>query len=264
MAWPDRYAVIESSRSSVILPAMNLIGDLERLFATSLYPMRIPIAIALSLAAVGLVVLARRRGWFVAARRHPARLSAVGIVALAIGLPLAWYLGSPLFIRTELIEPAPAALIEPMTPTRPASTDGPATAAGPAAASPEPPGAPTAAPTAEPTTFVPRVLTTGEFMGADDFHFGEGTASVIETGRGAFTLRFEEFSVRNGPDLYVYLSPDPDGYADGAVELGTLKATDGAFGYELPDGLDPSGFASAVIWCKQFAVQFAVAPLEAA
>ena len=262
MVWPDRHAVIEASRSSVILPAMNLIGDLERLFATSLYPMRVPIAIGLSLAAVGLVVLARHRGWFAAARRHPARSSAVGIVALAIGLPLAWYLGSPLFIRTELIEPAPAALNEPMTPTPPASTDVPATTAGPAAVSPEPPEAPTAAATAEATPFVPSVIAAGEFKGADDFHFGEGTASIIETGPGAFTLRFEEFSVRNGPDLYVYLSPDADGYANGAVELGTLKATDGAFGYELPEGLDPSAFASAVIWCKQFAVQFAVAPLK--
>ena len=85
----------------------------------------------------------------------------------------------------------------------------------------------------------------------------------IETAPGRYTLRFEEFSVRNGPDLYVYLSPDAAGYADGALELGTLKATDGAFGYELPEGTDPSDFGSAVIWCKQFAVLFAVAPLVA-
>jgi hypothetical protein len=46
------------------------------------------------------------------------------------------------------------------------------------------------------------------------------------------------------------------------LELGTLKATDGAFSYDLPTGTDPSSFASAVIWCKQFAVQFAVAAFE--
>ena len=53
---------------------------------------------------------------------------------------------------------------------------------------------------------------------------------------GRFHLRLEDFSVRNGPDLYVYLSPATDGYADGARRVGKLKATDGAFGYDLPDG----------------------------
>lgn len=238
---------------------MNVIGDLERLFATSLYPLRLPIAIGLILLAVALVVLARRRGWFAAARRHPGRSAAVGVLALAIGLPVGWYLGSPLFIRTELVEPAPAALTGSTAPTPPLSRDVPANSAPPAAVTPEP----STAPTTVPTPFAPSVVVAGEFHGADEFHFGQGSASILETRPGAFTLRFEKFSVRNGPDLFVYLSPEATGYADGAVELGRLKATDGAFGYELPDGLDPSDFASAVIWCKQFSVQFAVAPLAA-
>jgi electron transfer DM13 len=253
-------AVIRTSRTSAILPGMNVIGDLERLFATSLYPLRVPIAVGLILGAIGLIVLARRRGWLATARRHPSRSAALGAMVLVLGLPIAWYLGSPLFIRTELIEPAPAALIESATPSSSPSSDAPATSARPAAATPEPSDAPTPVP----TPFAPSVVAVGVFEGADDFHFGEGSASIIETGPGAFTLRFEDFSVRNGPDLYVYLSPDAAGYAEGVVELGTLKATDGAFGYELPDGLEPSDFASAVIWCKQFSVQFAVAPLEAA
>jgi hypothetical protein len=245
-----------ASRRLAILPGMNVIGDLERLFATSIYPLRVPIAIVLAVLAIGLVVLARRRGWFAAARRHPGRSAALGIVVLAVGLPLAWYLGSPLIIRTELIEPAPA-VVSDSAPT--ASTDAPA-ASAPAVASAEP----SAAGSTEPTGSAPSVIATGTFHGADEFHFGEGTASIIETAPGEFILRFEEFSVRNGPDLYVYLSPDAAGYAEGSVELGTLKATDGAFGYELPKGLDPSEFASAVIWCKQFAVLFAVAPLDGA
>jgi len=234
---------------------VNLIGDLERLFASSLYPLRIPIAIGLILGAIGLLALARRRGWYAAAGRHPGRSAALGVIALAIGLPIAWYLGAPLFIRTELIEPAPTAVIE-STPPSPASADAPATSAVPIEASPS------VAVTSQPTPFTPTTVAAGSFQGADDFHFGEGSASIVETEPGNFTLRFEDFSVRNGPDLYVYLSPDASGYADGAVELGRLKATDGAFGYELPDGLDPTTFASAVIWCKQFAVQFAVARLD--
>ncbi len=241
---------------------MNLIGDLERLFATSLYPLRVPIAIGLAAGLIALAVVARRRGWVAAARRHPRRTGSVALVALAIGLPVAWYLASPLFIRTELNEPLPVALAE-STPSATAAPDGNASeseAPAPLAST----DAASSSPTPAPSVFTPAIRATGAFHGADDFHFGEGTASIIETAPGQFTLRFEDFSVRNGPDLYVYLSPDPDGYADGALELGTLKATDGAFGYELPAGTDPADFASAVIWCKQFAVLFAAAPLEAA
>jgi hypothetical protein len=234
---------------------MNLVGDLERLFATSLYPLRVPIGIGLALAFVALVLVARRRGWFAAARRHPRRTGSLAIVALVVGLPIGWYLASPLVIRTQLIEPVPVALAEPLAPPVgiPSKSPGAATAD---------PASPTPPPTPAATPFESSVQATGPFNGADDFHFGEGTASVIETAPGRFTLRFEAFSVRNGPDLYVYLSPDRDGYAAGALELGALKATDGAFSYELPAGTDPLTFESAVIWCKQFAVLFAVAPLS--
>jgi hypothetical protein len=56
--------------------------------------------------------------------------------------------------------------------------------------------------------------------GADEFHFGKGTARLIEPAPGVFTVRLEDFAVRNGPDLFVYLSPSADGYTDGVVELG--------------------------------------------
>ena len=243
---------------------MDVIGDLERLFATSLYPLRVPIAIALMFSFMAALIVARRRGWFAAARRHPRRSgTALGIV-LAIGLPVTWYLASPLFIRTELIEPAPVAVADAGVVPSPSSTATASAAPSDPATTASGIAEPSIAATATSSPFVPRVIAAGTFRGADDFHFGEGSASIIETAPGRFTLRFEDFSVRNGPDLYVYLSPDPAGYADGVLELGTLKATDGSFGYELPDGADPTKFASAVIWCKQFSVLFAVAPFEVA
>ena len=98
-------------------------------------------------------------------------------------------------------------------------------------------------------------------MGADDFHFGRGQALLIEAEPGKYILRFEEFSVRNGPDLFVYLSPDAEGYAKNALKLGGLKGTDGAFNYDVPEGTDVSQFKSAVVWCDQFSVLFATAPL---
>ena len=88
------------------------------------------------------------------------------------------------------------------------------------------------------------------------------SATLIETEPGHWVVRFEDFSVRNGPNLFVYLSPDPAGYAKGAVELGPLKATDGAFNTKVPPGTDAPNLHSVVVWCKQFGVQFAVAPLN--
>lgn len=246
-----------------------MIGDLERLFATYLYPLRVPIAIGLGVAIAGLVALAWRRGWFVAARRHPRRTGSVVALALVVGLPLTWDFASPLFIRTTLIEPPAAAVADLSTavpgtsigaiastestesteepkssdressqpppsastattdPAGSPSTDPSATQPGstqpgltrPAATRPaatQPTPAPTNAPaTPVPTpasnVFQPVIAASGTLHGADDFHFGEGSASIIETSPGRFTLRFEAFSVRNGPDLYVYLSPSSEG-----------------------------------------------------
>ena len=246
--------------------------DLERAFFDAIYESRIPIGIGSVVAAVGLLLVARRLRWFDAARRRPVRTGALLVVVLAIGLPLGWYLVSPVFIRTELVEPDPIAAAQllarpspsqavpqasgapassgPVASSQPVASSGPVVIAGTA----------TAAPTASP--FIARTTLTGSFSGTDDFHFGRGTARIIETAPGAYVLRFENFSVRNGPDLYVYLSPNASGYDRAALELGTLKATDGSFGYALPAGTDPADIKSAIIWCKQFSHLFAVAPLD--
>lgn len=221
---------------------MEWLGDLERAFATNLYPLRVPIGIGLLLGFVAVALVARRRGWPAAARRHPVRSAALAAALLATVGPVAWYLGSPLFIRTALVEPPPAPSAAVAPPTRPPGT----TVAGPASA------APTAG----------QLSRSGTFVGADEFHFGSGTARLLETAPGTWVVRFEQFSVRNGPDLFVYVSPDAAGYVPGAVELGRLKATDGDFNTDVPAGTDVTTIRSVVIWCKQFAVQFAVASLN--
>ena len=76
-------------------------------------------------------------------------------------------------------------------------------------------------------------------------------------------MRFDDFAVRNGPDLFVYLSPDPDGYVDGAIEVARLKADRGSFNTPVPTGTDLSDVRSVLIWCKQFSHLFAVATLGA-
>lgn len=112
-----------------------------------------------------------------------------------------------------------------------------------------------------PISAVLLLLLAGAAYGADDFHFGSGAALIIETGPGVYVLRFEHFSVQNGPGLFVYLSTNPDGYGDGSYNLGQLKATDGSFNYDIPPGVDPWSYASVIIWCEPFAVLFATAPL---
>lgn len=235
---------------------MPFLGDLERFAATTLYPWRFAIA-AITIAAVaGLAALAARRGWFAAARRHPGRTGVLVAAAVMVLAPAAWYLGSPLFIRTELHEPPPATVATTPAPTAAGSSATLPAATTDTAGSPAPPPTPPATPTAAP------VVRSGTFVGADDFHFGRGRATLIEAADGNHTLRFDDFSVRNGPDLFVYLSPDSEGYADGAIELGRLRATDGSFNTPIPPGTDVTGVRSVIIWCREFAVLFAVAQLD--
>ena len=151
------------------------------------------------------------------------------VVALAVGLPLGYYLASPIWIRTELVEPDPVAgaIATPDTDVRPPR----ATASTPDRAVA---GARTAAPRVPSADAVRRQRRRDRLVPRHGrLPLRRGTASIIETAPGRITLRLDDFSVRNGPDLFVYLSPDADDYADGALELGRLKATDGAFGYEL-------------------------------
>ncbi len=239
---------------------MPFLGDLERFVATNTYPYRFAIA-ALAMAALAcLAIAAVRRGWVAGARRHPAPTGLVAVVAALVVLPAAWYLGSPLLIRTELNEPpvAFAASPEPGA-SAPVATPVPAASPSAVAAPAGPSSAPS--PAAKPTPAATPSVTSGVFSGADDFHFGRGRATLTVAPDGRPTLRFDDFSVRNGPDLYVYLSPDPSGYAVGAIELGRLRATDGSFDTKIPPGVDVKAARSVVIWCKEFAVQFAVAPL---
>ena len=86
---------------------MELLDDIGRTFFNALYDLRFPVAIGAAVAVALAAVLGWRRGWFAAARRHPARTGALVAVALAVGVPLTWYLASPIFIRTALVEPAP-------------------------------------------------------------------------------------------------------------------------------------------------------------
>ena len=238
---------------------MSLLGDLGGWLLAAVYDNRFAVAVLGALLVVGLLLVARRRHWADAVRRHPVAASAAGLAAILVLAPVGWYLVSPVFIRTELVEPPLAATAQPVvlaTPVAPAASAPPASPSQ----SPSSPSVQPVAPTEPPWT--PAAPRAGTFTGTDDFHFGRGTATLRETAPGEWSIRLDDFSVRNGPDLYVYLSPARKTYMDGAIEVAKLKATDGSFNVRLPAGTDPAGARSVLIWCKQFSHLFAYATLE--
>jgi len=166
------------------------------------------------------------------------RLGALFILALVVLLPVAWYLGSPLFLNQTVNESLPAGA--PATRVNQASTTAPV------------------------------ALRSGQFGTIDAIHKGEGTAAVYRQPDGQLILRLDPFNVTNGPDLYVYLSTDPAPtnsaqlHQGGALEVARLKGNVGSQNYDLPADVDLSRFRSVVIYCKQFSVVFSSAELSPA
>jgi hypothetical protein len=102
----------------------------------------------------------------------------------------------------------------------------------------------------------------GQFMGAGDgIHNAEGIAREINLEDGKKFIRFENFKVTNGPDLFVYLSTDKS--ASDFIDIGRLKANIGNQNYEVPEGTDLTKYGTILIWCKAFSVLFGSADLKA-
>jgi len=230
------------------MPLLNIFGELETLIADHLYPYRFVVTPILAAALLGIAYAAYRVGLHRVALRNPLPSAVIGVPLTIVVLVAGNYFLSPLWERSFLEEESPlaAASVATAVPTVEGAPGG-STAGGGAQMAPE---------------FMVSTAYSGMFRGADDFHFGRGDALIIETEPGKYVLRFENFSVRNGPDLYVYLSEDPNGKdVKEMLNLGRLKATDGAFNYEIPANVDVSKVKSAIVWCKQFSTLFAHARL---
>ena len=155
------------------------------------------------------------------ARRRPL-FTSVGAIGAVVLAAVAWFLISPLFIRTVLVE-APSARI--------------------------------AAPIAR-----------GAFNEIDAIHKGRGDAILSRAADGRLVVQLSDFSVTNGPDLYVFLSRHPSPASDADVKdgalLGKLKASDGVFSYETDAPMDAAQFKSVVIHCVRFRTLFSYATLR--
>ncbi len=177
-------------------------------------------------------------------KRRSVRITAV--VVAVLGLALAWWLISPLFIDKVVDEPFPRAAMavipDDMTPAEVEDVmmeaeaidavvdeDMPATdmsEAEPPSTTPADPEA-TATTTAaaettttamdavettepqapEPVATGPVAVATGALMDADDFHKGSGQVTVYRLEDGSHVLRLEDIEVTNGPDLRVIVAP---------------------------------------------------------
>ena len=173
--------------------------------------------------------------------RVTAALSAVLIAVIA------WYLGSPLLVRTTVNEPLPTVAA--------ATTSSPAVGAV----------AVTAPATSTPQTTISH---RGQLQYVDTLHNGKGvvllgvTSSCCPVGDRYF-LRFEDVAITNAPDVHVYLSTDRGGKWSPSTSkyLGPLTATNGSFNYDVAPG-DAAQYRSVVVWCRAFSVLVTWADLD--
>lgn len=111
----------------------------------------------------------------------------------------------------------------------------------------------------------PILITQGDFYGSDDFHQGKGEAFIYQNPDGSYILRFENFEVTNGPQLHVVLGEEPNPFNHDTLgdylDLGPLKGNIGDQNYVIPAGTDLEAYGSVVIYCVPFRVIFAIAPI---
>src|SRR5438128_936297 len=123
-------------------------------------------------------------------------IRATAALAALLIVVSAWYLGSPLFVRTTVNEPLPGVVV-------------PAPSASAISTSAVVVIPPSSGPT---TTFSHR----GQLQYVDALHNGKGavllgvTSSCCPVGDRYF-LRFEDVAITNAPDVHVYLSTDRGG-----------------------------------------------------
>ncbi len=110
----------------------------------------------------------------------------------------------------------------------------------------------------------PGVLARGAFRDGAPGHTGSGNVEIQRLADGSLNLFLSGFSVTNGPDLFVVLGTGSGGdYSGSDLTIAKLKANNGSQNYALPPGTDVSRYRTVLIWCRQFTVVFAYAPIGA-
>jgi hypothetical protein len=158
------------------------------------------------------LAIARRRPW----------LASAGGLGLVLFVAAAWFLVSPLFIRSTLVEAPAGAAAAPVARGTFNEIDAVHKGRGQAVLSRAPDG-----------RLVVRL---------EEFSVTNGPDLHVFLSRHA--------------------APTGDAQVKDGVLLGKLKAPEGAFGYETETPLDPAEFKSVVIHCVAFRTIFSVAALR--
>ncbi len=103
---------------------------------------------------------------------------------------------------------------------------------------------------------VPVQIASGQFT--NQAHDTSGLATLIEQPNGDRVVTLTRFKTDPGPDVRVYLVPDPAGDIKDAVDLGKLKGNKGDQQYDVPADAEAG---AVVIWCRAFTVAFGTATL---
>ena len=102
------------------------------------------------------------------------------------------------------------------------------------------------------------ITNAGIFIGADSRHQGSGQLKIVRDTNTTY-LRFEDFSVTNGPDLFITLNKGPDPYGEHVI-ISPLKGNKGDQNYDISE-YDLYEYQSVSIYCRAFSVEFAGAEL---
>ncbi|MGZ5510316.1 MAG: DM13 domain-containing protein [Nitrososphaeraceae archaeon] len=198
----------------------------------------------------------------------------IGIIVIAIVIPLGIYTISPLFINTEINEPLPSLANEKSTTdfvkfmamTEDEKLDAAKNMTKKEedmimkmAAKQDTTINETMAMNINQSTQNKALI--GNFIGIDDgIHNAKGLAKILTISNGSQILRLENFKSTNGPDVHLYLSNNKQ--ANDFIDLGRLKANNGNQNYKIPMNIDFNHYGYVLIWCKPFSVLFGSAQLN--
>ncbi|MCC6613723.1 MAG: DM13 domain-containing protein [Anaerolineae bacterium] len=114
------------------------------------------------------------------------------------------------------------------------------------------------------------MVSVGAFGEIDPTRYAEGEVSIYQDASGGWLLRFEDFSVVNGPDLRVVLSAsaapresEEMRAGDLDYEVGELKGVTGNQNYVIPPEVDIQQYGSVVIYSAELDLIYSSAGLFA-
>lgn len=115
------------------------------------------------------------------------------------------------------------------------------------------------------------LLKMGQFENGETFHEASGTVSLLRVD-GKLVLRFEDYAATSGPDVYVYLTPEPRPTTTAHIEGDGVKVRTptamgqatwrGDFNLDVPEGVDAARYGGIAIWCDTYNVLFGFAELD--